>query len=57
VSWFQEHARLSLSIIEQTGVPRNGKIIDIGGGAGKVSEAPGVEPVFPSRKMGAPLYF
>lgn len=33
VSWFQEHARNSLKLIQQTGVPLSAAIIDIGGGA------------------------
>lgn len=33
VSWYQEHADQSLHLIAQTGVPRSGAIIDVGGGA------------------------
>ena len=33
VSWFQEHARLSLDLIDQTGVAKDAGIIDVGGGA------------------------
>jgi len=33
VSWFQEHARQSMHLIEQTGVSRNAGVIDVGGGA------------------------
>lgn len=33
VSWFQEHANLSLALIKQTGVAKDTAIIDIGGGA------------------------
>lgn len=33
VSWFQEHAVLSLQLIQETGVPKSAAIIDIGGGA------------------------
>lgn len=33
VSWFQEHATLSLSLIRDHGVPPDATIIDIGGGA------------------------
>lgn len=33
VSWFQPHAALSLQLIEQTGVPKDASIIDVGGGA------------------------
>lgn len=33
VSWYQEHAQLSLAFIQQTGVGKEGQIIDVGGGA------------------------
>lgn len=33
VSWFQEHARLSLDLISQTGATKDAGIIDVGGGA------------------------
>ncbi len=33
VSWFQEHADLSLRLIRGTGVASDGSIIDVGGGA------------------------
>src|SRR5574342_629705 len=33
VSWYQEHARLSLQFIQNTGVQKTDHIIDIGGGA------------------------
>lgn len=33
VSWFQPHAEQSLRMIQNTGVPRSGAIIDVGGGA------------------------
>lgn len=33
VSWFQEHAEQSLSLIANTGVPTSAAIIDVGGGA------------------------
>lgn len=33
VSWYQEHAEQSLRLIHQTGIPRTGAIIDVGGGA------------------------
>ncbi|AGA33408.1 Methyltransferase type 12 [Thioalkalivibrio nitratireducens DSM 14787] len=33
VSWFQEHARLSLQILRDAGVPRDAAIIDVGAGA------------------------
>lgn len=33
VSWFQEHAALSLRLIREAGVPKDAAIIDVGGGA------------------------
>lgn len=33
VSWYQEHARLSLQFIQSTGIQKTAHIIDIGGGA------------------------
>src|SRR3989338_1287488 len=33
VSWFQNHAELSLKIIRDSDIPLSGKIIDVGGGA------------------------
>jgi ubiquinone/menaquinone biosynthesis C-methylase UbiE len=33
VSWFQEHAALSLKLIREAGVPTSASIIDVGGGA------------------------
>ena len=33
VSWFQEHAGLSLRLIEDAGIARHAAIIDVGGGA------------------------
>ncbi len=33
VSWFQEHAALSLKLIHETAVTRSASIIDVGGGA------------------------
>ena len=33
VSWFQEHAVCSLSILNKTGIPKTASIIDVGGGA------------------------
>jgi len=33
VSWFQEHADLSLQLIRDTRVPKSARIIDVGGGA------------------------
>jgi SAM-dependent methyltransferase len=33
VSWFQEHAELSLKLINDAGVPKSSSLIDVGGGA------------------------
>ena len=33
VSWYQEHAQVSMQFIQNTGIQRTGRIIDIGGGA------------------------
>lgn len=33
VSWFQEHARQSVQLIANTGIPKSASIIDVGGGA------------------------
>jgi len=33
VSWFQQHAELSLNLIRRTGVSKDASIIDVGGGA------------------------
>jgi SAM-dependent methyltransferase len=33
VSWYQEHAQLSLQFIQNTGIPKTAHIIDIGGGS------------------------
>lgn len=33
VSWYQAHAQSSLRLIQATGVPKDGAIIDVGGGA------------------------
>lgn len=33
VSWFQEHAALSLKLIQEAGIPATASIIDVGGGA------------------------
>ncbi len=33
VSWYQEHAEQSLSLIRETGVPRTASLIDVGAGA------------------------
>jgi SAM-dependent methyltransferase len=38
VSWFQEHADLSLRLIEETGVPCTAPIMDIGGGASTLAD-------------------
>jgi ubiquinone/menaquinone biosynthesis C-methylase UbiE len=32
VSWHQEHLSLSLQLIQRTGMPRTGQLIDVGGG-------------------------
>lgn len=36
VSWFQEHADLSLRMIHHTGLGKNAAIIDVGGGASRL---------------------
>ncbi|MBN59491.1 class I SAM-dependent methyltransferase [Thalassolituus sp. UBA3500] len=33
VSWFQEHAELSMKLIQDVGIPTSASIIDVGGGA------------------------
>jgi ubiquinone/menaquinone biosynthesis C-methylase UbiE len=33
VSWFQQHAQLSLKLIREAGIPTSASIIDVGGGA------------------------
>ncbi|RAR59879.1 methyltransferase family protein [Paraburkholderia unamae] len=33
VSWFQEHARQSVALIQESGMPKEAGIIDVGGGA------------------------
>lgn len=33
VSWFQEHARQSMALIQESGMPKEAGIIDVGGGA------------------------
>jgi 2-polyprenyl-3-methyl-5-hydroxy-6-metoxy-1,4-benzoquinol methylase len=33
VSWYQEHAQVSMQFIQNTGIQRTGRIIDVGGGA------------------------
>jgi ubiquinone/menaquinone biosynthesis C-methylase UbiE len=38
VSWFQEHATLSMQLIRQAGVPPEAAIIDVGGGASRLVE-------------------
>ncbi len=38
VSWFQEHANLSLDLIQRTGTPKTGPMIDVGGGASVLVE-------------------
>lgn len=36
VSWFQEHSDVSLGLIRRSGVPKDGAIIDVGGGASRL---------------------
>jgi len=36
VSWFQEHAYLSVRLIRNTGLDHDAAIIDVGGGASKL---------------------
>ena len=38
VSWFQEHAELSLRLIRESGIPKSAAIIDIGGGASTLAD-------------------
>jgi ubiquinone/menaquinone biosynthesis C-methylase UbiE len=38
VSWFQEHAALSMKFIREAGVPAGAPIIDVGGGASRLAE-------------------
>jgi hypothetical protein len=38
VSWFQEHAELSLKLIRVAGVPPTASIIDVGGGASTLAD-------------------
>jgi SAM-dependent methyltransferase len=38
VSWFQEHANLSLDLIKATGAGRDAAIIDVGGGASTLAD-------------------
>lgn len=38
VSWFQEHARRSLALIQKTGVSHSASIIDVGGGASTLAK-------------------
>jgi 2-polyprenyl-3-methyl-5-hydroxy-6-metoxy-1,4-benzoquinol methylase len=38
VSWFQEHAALSLRLIQNSGAPRTASIIDVGGGASVLAD-------------------
>jgi uncharacterized protein YndB with AHSA1/START domain/ubiquinone/menaquinone biosynthesis C-methylase UbiE len=38
VSWFQEHASLSMKLIREAGVPRDAAIIDAGGGASRLAD-------------------
>ena len=39
VSWFQERPSTSLDLIARTGVARNAKIVDVGGGASRLVDA------------------
>ena len=38
VSWYQEHARLSLQYIRKTGIQKTDAIIDVGGGASTLAD-------------------
>lgn len=38
VSWYQEHAALSLKLIHQTNLPNTAAIIDVGGGASTLAD-------------------
>lgn len=38
VSWYQEHAQLSLQLIQRTGVLPTARIIDVGGGASTLAD-------------------
>jgi ubiquinone/menaquinone biosynthesis C-methylase UbiE len=38
VSWYQEHAQLSLQLIQNTGIQKTAYIIDIGGGASTLAD-------------------
>src|SRR5512138_1975858 len=38
VSWYQEHAQLSLQFIQNTGIQKTAQIIDIGGGASTLAD-------------------
>jgi ubiquinone/menaquinone biosynthesis C-methylase UbiE len=60
VSWFQEHAQLSLEFIQKTGVKKNAAIIDVGGGASTLAGdliAEGYENVTVLDISGAALAF
>jgi hypothetical protein len=39
VSWFQEHARLSLKLIQDAGIPLTAAVVDVGGGASMLVDA------------------
>lgn len=39
VSWFQERPRTSLDLLAKTGVPRDARIVDVGGGASRLVDA------------------
>ncbi len=38
VSWYQEHAERSLSLVRGTGIAKSGAIIDVGGGASTLAD-------------------
>lgn len=38
VSWFQEDPKKSLEMIEHAAIPKDGRIIDVGGGASKLAD-------------------
>ena len=39
VSWFQERPALSLELIRQARIPKNGSVIDVGGGASRLVDS------------------
>jgi ubiquinone/menaquinone biosynthesis C-methylase UbiE len=38
VSWYQEHSVLSLALVERTGIPFTGEVIDVGGGISTLAD-------------------